>query len=89
MADRERVGRVICGVGAGVLVRETIIAEDHAKVADVRGLEGLATAERDCGEVMSEAALIVSWVGVKVADGSLTLKSLKKMRPRKAQAEEA
>ena len=86
MADRERVGRVICGVGAGVLIRETINAEDHARVADARGLEGLATAERFTAEVLSEAALITSWVGVKVADGSLTLARLQKMRPPKPKA---
>ena len=84
MADRERVGRVICGVGAGTLVRETIGAEDHARVAEARGLEGLADAERFTAEVLSEAALITSWVGVKVADGALTLEKLKRMRPRKA-----
>jgi len=89
MADRDRLGRTICLGGAGLLLRETTIAENHADVADALGIDGLAEAERSVADVLFEASVLVSWVGVKVADGSLTLKRLKNMRPPKAKAKKS
>ena len=86
MADRERVGRMIAGGAGGYLMRVIYRAEEQADKAEARGLDGVADAKRNCSDAMFEAAVLVSWVGVRVADGSLTLAMLKKMRPPKIKA---
>ena len=77
--DRERVGRIIAGCGAGACFRECQRAEGDAEVAAARGLDALAEAERFAAEGLSEASLLICHFGIAVADGRLNLTKLKRM----------